>query len=535
MKTTLLWLLISVSLTAQTQQLTRRDTLRGHNGPTRAAYDVLRYDLHIVPDIDAQTLKGSNQITFNAVQDFSEIQIDLFANMNVDSIIWRNKRLDYTRDFDAVLVRFPQQMAKGSTDSLTFYYSGKPIAAKHAPWDGGFVWSRDARNKPFVGVAVQGVGASLWFPLKDSQFDEPDLGAGVTIDVSSDLVAVSNGRLVETSDIGHGKRRWKWNVQYPINSYNITLNIGDYERVSDQYNTLSLDYYVLRGHAEKAKEHFAEVKPMLACFEQKFGGYPFPKDGFKIVEAPFLGMEHQSAIAYGNDFRKGYFGSDPSGTGIGLSFDFITIHESAHEWFGNSITSKDIADMWIHEGFTTYAESVFIACTQSYENALAYLNGQRRNIKNDAPITGLYGLAREGSTDMYNKGAWLVHTLRFIVNDDEKWWEILKGFSETFARSLVDKNQVIDYFNNATGQNLNAIFNHYLHRADIPVLEVCRKSKTIRWRNTTADFNLPVQLESRGKSVRLVPSGQRIKLDVTSLKNVRFRTDLALFDVVYAD
>ncbi len=535
MKKVWLWLLIFASVSTQAQQFTRRDTLRGHNETTRSAYDVLRYDLHIVPDIAGQALKGSNRITFNATQAFSEIQIDLFANMNVDSIIWQGERLNYTRDFDAVMVRFPQQIAKGSTDSLTFYYSGRPTVAKHAPWDGGFVWSRDAQNKPFVGVAVQGVGASLWFPVKDCQCDEPDYGAGITIDVPPDLVAVSNGRLVETSDIGNGKRRWKWNVQHPINNYNITLNIGDYEHLSDRYNALSLDYYVLRGNKEKARQHFAEVKPMLACFEQKFGPYPFPKDGFKIVEAPFLGMEHQSAIAYGNDFRKGYFGSDPSGTGIGLSFDFITIHESAHEWFGNSITSRDIADMWIHEGFTTYAESVFIECTQGYDNALKYLNGQRRSIRNDAPIAGLYGLANRGSLDMYNKGAWLVHTLRFIVADDQKWWQVLKGFSQTFARTLLDKQTVIQYFNRATGKNLDAIFDHYLHRADIPVLEVSRKNQTVRWRNVSAHFNLPVQVESDKKTIRLTPSLNPTKLNLKSAGGLRFRTDLALFDVVYTD
>lgn len=520
-------------MVSSAQEFSRRDSLRGHNGPMRAAYDVQRYDLHVVPEIDKKFIKGCNHIGFQANDTFSQIQVDLFANMHVDSITWQGKRLEYTREFDAVFVRFPEQIPKHSTQTIAFYYSGIPVAAKNAPWDGGFVWSRDTRNKPFVGVAVQGVGASLWFPVKDSQFDEPDQGATVTIDVPEGLVAVSNGRLLTTSALKDGKTRWVWSVQNPINNYNITLNIGDYEHISDRYKTLSLDYYVLRGNANKARIHFEEVKPMMACFEEKFGPYPFAEDGYKMVEAPFLGMEHQSAIAYGNEFKMGYFGSDVSGTGIGLSFDFITIHESAHEWFGNSITSKDIADMWIHEGFTTYAESVFIECTQGYENALTYLNGQRKNIRNNAPITGNYGVAQPGDTDMYNKGAWLVHTLRYVINDDQKWWQILKNFSLGFQKQQVDKQQVIEYFNRASGMDLSAIFDHYLHRADIPVLEVNRERKTIRWRNTAAAFNLPVQAEASGQTIRITPKGKLKPLRLPSLKDVRFRTDLALYDVVY--
>ncbi|RYZ79104.1 MAG: M1 family peptidase, partial [Proteobacteria bacterium] len=368
-------------------------------------------------DTDAKTIVGYNDITFKVVDATRKIQIDLFDNMNVDSIMSDGKKLTYKREFDAVFVDFPKKLKKGVGKVVRFYYSGTPIAAPRAPWQGGFDWKKDNNGKPFVGVAVQGTGASLWYPVKDTQTDEPDRGATIKVAVPNGLMNVSNGRFKGSTDLKNGYTRWDWEVKSPINTYDITVNIGDYVHIHDNYKGLDLDYYVLRYNEAKAKKHFEEVKPMMDCFQSKFGKYPFTEDGYKLVETPYLGMEHQSAVAYGNGYQNGYLGNDYSGTGVGMSFDYITIHESGHEWFGNSITSKDIADMWIHEGFTMYSEAVYVECTLGYAKAVEYMGGIRNNIHNYEPIIGQFGVNNEGSGDMYPKGAWMLHTIRHVIND----------------------------------------------------------------------------------------------------------------------
>ncbi|MBH8575624.1 M1 family metallopeptidase, partial [Nostocaceae cyanobacterium CENA369] len=340
---------------------------------------------------------------------------------------------------DAVFIAFPKPLTVDRTDkTIRFYYSGNPLIAKYAPWDGGFVFKTDSQGKPWIGVAVQGTGASLWYPVKDSQSDEPDFGATIKVAVPDGLMNVSNGRFKGSENLKNGYTRWDWEVKSPINNYDITVNIANYVHIHDTHNGLDLDYYVLPENEEKAKTHFEEVKPMLDCFESKFGKYPFAEDGYKLVETYYLGMEHQSAVAYGNKYRKGYMGTDISGTGIGMLFDYITIHESGHEWFGNSITSKDIADMWIHEGFTTYSETVFIECLYGYEKAMEYINGQKNRVSNRSAIIGNYGVGHKGSNDMYYKGALLLNTLRHIVNDDKKWWKMLLTYSETYRHKIID-------------------------------------------------------------------------------------------------
>lgn len=494
---------VCVSVTAQ---FTRRDSLQGGNRPERSCYDVLRYDLNITLDPDKRFISGYNDITFKTVNPTSRIQLDLFPNMNVDSIVLDKKKLTYKRDEGAVFIDVPN--LETQTDAtLRFYYSGNPLVAKNAPWDGGFVFSKDRNGKHWIATAVQGTGASLWYPVKDCQWDEPDRGARISVAVPDGLMNVSNGKLLGTEKL-KGYTRWNWEVVNPINNYNISLNIGDYVLVEDRHNDLELQYWVLRGNEEKARKHFVDVKPLLTCFEEKFGKYPFTEDSFKLVETPFLGMEHQSAIAYGNQYRKGYLGTDPSGTGIGLRFDYIVVHEAGHEWFGNSITSEDIADMWIHEGFTTYAETVFIECLYGYDEAMRYINGQKMLIANDKPVIGEYGVNYEGSIDMYYKGSLMINTIRHIINDDSKWWTMLNKFATDFRHKIVKTEDVVSFFNRESGINLTPVFDQYLRTTQIPELVIEEGKGVIRykWDNVISQFNMPVDIAINSEKKRITPT-----------------------------
>ncbi len=489
---------------------TRKDSLQGGLRFERTSFDVMRYDLNIRINPAEKSITGYNDIGFKVVENTSRIQIDLFENMKIDSIVFDSKKLEYSREFNAVFIDFPLQLQKDSEQKIRFYYSGNPTVAKRAPWDGGFVFRKDSNGKDWVCVAVQGTGASLWFPCKDSQSDEPDLGATIKVAVPNGLMNVSNGRFIEKQDLNDGFTRWDWELKNPINSYTITVNIGDYIHFGEHYKGLDLDYYVLRENEEKAKIQFEEVKPMMDCFQQKFGEYPFKEDGYKLIESNYLGMEHQSAVAYGNKYLKGYLGSDLSGTGIGMLFDFIIIHESGHEWFGNSITSKDIADMWIHEGFTCYSESVYLECIYGYDKAQQYINGLRRNIHNDKPVIGTYGVNSEGSSDMYYKGALMLNTIRHIINDDAKWWKLILDFSTTFKHKIIDTKTVIDFFNKESGKNLTPIFDQYLNYTEIPVLELKIHISEIefRWKTNAKDFTMPVIFRINGKEIRINPTNE---------------------------
>ena len=504
----LVLILCSIQQLSAQEIFTRKDSLQGGLRPERTCYDVLRYDLNIQINPKEKTIIGYNDISFKIVETTSTIQVDLFENMQVDSIIYQNKKLNYKREFNAVFINFSTPVLKDvSEKTIRFYYSGKPTNARHAPWDGGFVFKQDSNGKDWIGVAVQGTGASLWYPVKDTQTDEPDYGATIKVAVPNGLMNVSNGRFLGSEDLKNGYTRWDWEVRNPINTYNITVNIGDYVKLNENYKGLDLDYYVLRENEEKAKVHFEEVKPMMDCFQSKFGEYPFKSDGYKLVETPYLGMEHQSAVAYGNKYLKGYLGRDLSGTGVGLTFDFIIIHETGHEWFGNSITSKDIADMWIHEGFTQYTEIVYVECQQGYEKAMTYANGLKNNVKNDKPIIGNFGVNSEGSGDMYPKGALLLNTLRHVINDDVKWWKILLNYSNTFKHQIIDTETVIAYFNKESGMNLTSIFNHYLQKTTIPKLEtriIGGKLET-KWSNVSDDFAMPIDINFQNKTIRVQP------------------------------
>lgn len=515
------FILCGFQLLSAQEATTRKDSLQGGLRPERTCFDVLRYDLNIKINPNEKSIVGYNDITFNVVDATSKIQLDLFENMQVDSIVFNSKKLNYKREFGAVFIDFPFSLTPKSEQKLRFYYSGKPIIAKRAPWDGGFVYTTDSQGKPWIGVACQGTGASLWYPVKDSQSDEPDNGATIKVAVPNGLMDVSNGRFMGSEDLKNGYTRWDWEVKNPINTYSINVNIADYVHIHDNYKGLDLDYYVLRENEEKAKKHFEQVKPMMECFQSKFGPYPFANDGYKLVETPYLGMEHQSAVAYGNKYMDGYLGRDRSKTGIGLLFDYIIIHESGHEWFGNNITSKDSADMWIHEGFTTYTECVFVECQYGYEKGQAYINGLKKNIDNDGPIIGPYGVNKEGSGDMYEKGALLVNTLRHIVNDDAKWWKILLKYSEEFHLKITDTDAVVAFFNRETGLELTPIFDEYLKHAKIPTLEFSFDKKGLlkyRWITDEKNFRMPAELIINSKPVRIYPTNEW-KTHKTKLKS----------------
>lgn len=504
----------------------RADTLRGSLRKERN-FDVQHYTLDVKVIPDERFISGSNTILFIPEENLATIQIDLYENMKVDSIVYKGKNLTYTREFNAVFIHFPKSLQKGSEETIEFFYSGNPIVAKRAPWDGGFVFTKSESGQPWIATACQGAGASLWWPNKDHQSDEPDTGVDILVSVPEDLVDVSNGRLLKTTKLYNGYVQYHWVVTNPINNYDVTLNIGDYVQFGETYKGLELNYYVLRENLEKAKEQFEEVKPMMDCFQDKFGEYPFKEDSYKLVETPHLGMEHQSAVAYGNKYRKGYLGMDLSRTGIGLKWDFIIIHETGHEWYGNSITAKDIADMWIHEGFTTYSEAVYIECRWGYDDALKYLNGIKRSIQNDRPIIGDYGVNSEGSSDMYNKGAILLNTLRSVINDDDKWWKLIKSYTLHFKHQTITTEQVVAYFEQETGIQLKPIFDQYLRYTAIPVLELKQDGKAVlyRWKTDVKDFNMPVEIiTDKVQTLHATNNWQRKELMNTKLEDVQVNT-----------
>jgi len=489
---------------------THADSLRGGQSQLRICYDLNYYHLDVRLDPARRFISGSNLFRFTATQDFTRLQFDLFANLQVEKVLYQNKEVPFNREGNAVFVTFPKPIQTGSRDEFTVYYSGNPTAAKKAPWDGGMVFTQDVAGQPWVATACQGTGASIWWPTKDQQADEVD-SMLISISVPTGLKDVSNGRLRKITKLKDGYTRFDWAVSNPINNYDVALNVGNYQHFTDSYTgekgPLTLDYWVLPENLAKAKTQFAaNVKPMLKSMESWFGPYPFYQDGYKLVDAPHLGMEHQSAVAYGNKYQNGYLGKDRSNTGWGLKWDFIIIHESGHEWFGNSITTKDIADMWVHESFTTYSEALFVESQFGKPAGQEYLHGQRRNIQNDGPIIGPYGVNKEGSSDMYDKGSAMLNMLRTVLNNDAKWRQLLRGLSSTFYHQTVTGQQIIDYFNRESGQDFTKIFDQYLRHRGLPVLEFrFENGKTLaRWVADVEKFDVPVRVRLKGGEYQFI-------------------------------
>ncbi|MEN9963035.1 MAG: hypothetical protein RL582_130 [Bacteroidota bacterium] len=508
---------------AQNVIFTRQDSLRGNTEGARMEWNVKKYELEIKPNLEKHILSGKQKITFDCNK-INTLQIDLQEPMIIDHVVLQQKSVSFYREGNVYWVNLGKKR-KRKNSVLTIRFHGKPKEAVNPPWDGGWIWSKDQNGKPFVSVACQGLGASSWFPCKDSQADEPELGSTLSIEIPDSLVAVSNGKLVKKETLSNSRNiTQKWEVKNPINPYNIIPYIGDYVYSSDTFygidGTLKLNYFVLNGHQEKAKNQFTDVKKMLKAFEYWFGPYPFYEDEYKLVEAPHLGMEHQSAIAYGNKFKKGYLGTDLSGTGHGLDWDFIIIHESGHEWFGNNITSKDIADMWIHESFTTYSEALFIEYYKGKKIAEAYVVGLRKKIENDIPIIGTYGVNREGSGDMYNKGGNMIHTIRTIINDDDRFRKMLLEMNLKFKHKTVTTQEIENFMIDFSGKNLKPIFDQYLRTIKIPELQIKRKngnSFTYKWNNVVSRFDMPVKIFINGKNEFWIhPSADEQTFDFTS-------------------
>ena len=491
-------------------QFTAQDTLRGSVTRERSWWDVTYYHLDVRVYPADSAIYGSNTIQYRVIEGFPVMQIDLQPPLNIFKVEQDGKSLQFARDGNAYFIHLIKKQVAGNIEEIVVHYGGEPKVAFRPPWDGGITWTQDENGYPFVASSCQGLGASVWWPNKDHLYDEPD-SMLISVNTPGSVMDVSNGRLRKVDHNFNGTKTWHWFVSNPISNYGVNINIGDYVHYSELYRgekgTLDMDYYVLRTDYDKAVEQFKEAPRMMKAFEYWFGPYPFYEDGYKLVQAPYLGMEHQSSVTYGNGFGNGYRGMDLSGSGWGLKFDFIIVHESAHEWFANNITIKDIADMWIHESFANYAESLFLEYHFGKAAANEYVLGTRLNILNDRPVIGLYDVNYAGSGDMYYKGGNMLHTLRQVMNDDIKWRETLRGLNRDFYHQTVTTIQIEDYLSKALGRELKPFFDQYLRDVRIPTLEYAfREGKlTFRWTNTVEDFNMPVKVYVRGNPLWIYP------------------------------
>jgi aminopeptidase N len=507
---------------AQSQDFTRADTLRGSITVERAWWDVTFYDLLVIPNANDSTITGVNTITYKALRPGLVMQIDLQEPLEITRAIQNGQQLSYTREGNAWFIDMNDIAPANALREIRIEYSGKPTVARRAPWDGGLVWARDSLSRPWIATACQGIGASVWWPLKDHQSDEPD-SMRISLRVPEGLIGVSNGRLRDRRPQTDGTEVFEWFVSSPINSYGVTMNVAHYSNFSDLYagenGDLDLHYWVLDYNLDKARNHFGVVSPMMEAFEYWFGPYPFYEDSFKLIETPFVGMEHQSGVAYGNRYMLGYTGRDLSASGWGMKWDFMIIHESGHEWFGNNITTKDIADMWVHEGFTHYSETLFTEYTYGKEGGDAYVQGIRRNIQNDKPIIGKYGLNNKGSGDMYYKGAAMLHTIRQIIGNDERFREILRGLNRDYYHSIVTSTQVEQYISEKSGIDFSKVFDQYLRTIKVPEFHyklTANGTLEYKWVNVVEGFDMPLRVLVGDQTIMLKPANDLQVLQMPS-------------------
>ncbi|MEM6398565.1 MAG: M1 family metallopeptidase [Bacteroidota bacterium] len=512
------------------QAFSAADSTRGSLKESRACYDVTFYDLDIELNFKQKAISGGLlTMDFRLLSRPEELQFDLFDNMELDAVRLDGREVEgLRREHQAVFFELPERIGTGESiiHTLEIEYHGQPVIAKNAPWDGGFVWARDAQERYWVGVACEGTGASLWWPNKDHLSDEPD-SMQISVTVPERYFVASNGNLRDEVELDNGKKRYDWFISYPINNYNASITVGHYTHFSDTYKSpftgdeLAMDYYVLDYNEERAREHFAQSQGVLEAFEHYFGPYPYPKDGFALIETPYLGMEHQSGIAYGNRYMRGYLGGMIPRD---MDWDYIIVHETGHEYFGNSISVPDHAEMWIHESFTTYMEALYVEYHYDAEAARRYLKSQRPYITNKAPILGPLGVNFEDfpGSDHYYKGAWVLHTLRHAIGDDDKWWRVLRGFYETFQHSIVSTPEVIDYFVEAIGEDwVGPFFEQYIMRAEAPKLEIgwasyaplttgieANTEFTCTWTNTVKGFAMPIDILINGEKMRVIPTSE---------------------------
>jgi len=505
---------------AQTENITPQERLRGSVTPEREWWDLLHYDLQVEFILERRRLIGSNTITFKTLKPGNKMQIDLQPPLAITKITHGDAQLKFERDGNVYWVMFEKELPKGIEDKIEVFYEGIPTASKNPPWEGGITWGRDDLGDPFINTTCEGIGASIWWPNKDHGADEPDRGMQISVTVPENLVAVSNGRLKKTDhDVAAKKKTYHWEVVNPINNYGVNVNIGNYINLSDKYQgkngVLDIEYWVLPHQKDAAMKQFKEVRRMLEAFEYWFGKYPFYEDGYKLVTVSYPGMEHQSSVTYGNWFRNGYLQRDPCACGVGFKFDFIIVHESAHEWFGNNISMKDAADMWIHEGFANYAENLFVEYHFGKKDAEDYVVGTRRSIRNDRPVIGTYGTNREGSGDMYPKGGNMLHTIRQIINDDEKWRSILHGLNADFWHQTVTTEQIESYITKKAGINFSKVFDQYLRTTKIPLLKYTVNGKTVsfNYERVLPGFAMPVRVMINGKEAVIRPNETKQTLE----------------------
>ena len=515
-----LLLIISIfsSGLAQQSNFSKQDTLRGSITPERVWWDLLHYNLDFKVSPYSKSIEGSNLIRYEVLSKNQLIQIDLQPPMVITSVLENNKELNYKRDGNVYYIQLKKNQQIGAINEITIHFKGAPKISNNPPWDDGFTWEKDNNGTDFIATSCQGGGSSIWWPSKDHMYDEPDQGIELSVTAPKHLISVANGRLIQTKENSNKTNTSTWKVVHPINNYGVNINIGDYVHFSEKYKgkkgNLDCDYYVLSYNLEKAKKQFKEVSRTLEAFEYWFGPYPFYEDSYKLVEVPYLGMEHQSSVTYGNGYQNGYKGIDLSGTGWGLKFDFIIVHESGHEWFANNITNIDIADMWIHESFTAYSENLFLDYHFGTEASNAYVTGTRKNIQNDKPIIGNYNVNNSGSSDMYYKGANMLHTLRQIIDNDKKWRSILVGLNKDFYHQTVTTQQIEDYIDRYFKIDLKPFFDQYLRTIKIPTLEYKLENNNLlyRWSNVVDGFSIPVNVFINSNSQRIRPTSRWKKL-----------------------
>jgi aminopeptidase N len=523
----------AASATPPAQSATARaDVLRGGYGQYRANNDLLFYHLDVRVDPERKYLSGKNTIRFKMLRDDTRIQIDLTSALNVDKILMGTVTLKYAREERAVFIDFPETLRAGRVYEIEFHYSGNPVEVGRF---GGITFRKDSAGHYWVNTACEEEGASVWWPNKDQWRDEVE-SMRISVSVPTGLTDVSNGKFVGKTDLGDGYTRWDWLVQYPINNYSVSLNIGNYTHFADKFGTLPLDFYVLPENLEKARRQFSQARGMLQAFEHYFGEYPFKKDGYKLIEVPYSGMEHQSAVTYGNRFANGYLERDWTGVGISTRFDFIIIHESGHEWFGNSVTAADRSDMWIHEGWTTYLECLYVEYMYGREDAIKYTNGLKPKVQNQRPIITERGTNQTPPQDQYFKGALFLNTLRSVVDDDRQWWSLLRDFYQHFKYQNIMTEDIVGYFNRKTGRNLTPIFNQYLRHTAIPTLELkfdeAAGTVSYRWKADESGFAMPVRVGTKANWQLIQPTTDW-KTMKTPLKKDEFAaaTDLYYINV----
>lgn len=537
---TFVLVLFSSSAFAQLPMLSRQDTLRGSITPERAWWDLTYYHLEVKVQISDTLLSGQNTIRYKVLNPHQRMQLDLQEPMNITRVSQGGQSLPFTRQGNVYYIDFPQMPSAGSEQEVVVSYEGKPTISTNPPWVGGFTWQIDDNQQPFIATSCQGDGASMWWPCKDHMYDEVD-SMLISITVPDNLTDVSNGRLREISKHADGTQTFHWFVANPINNYGVNINIGDYVHFQEVYQgekgPLDCHYYVLRNNLKKAKEQFKQVPQMLEAFEHWFGPYPFYEDSYKLVEVPYLGMEHQSSVTYGNQYINGYLGRDLSSSGWGYKFDFIIIHESGHEWFANSITNKDVADMWVHEGFTAYSENLYLDYHFGTKASNEYVIGTRRLIQNDRPIIGIYDVNISGSGDMYYKGANILHMIRQMVDNDEKWRSVLRGINREFFHQTVTTGQIEDYLSDKVKRDLSSFFDQYLRDTRIPVLEYVAKENSLRfrWNNSVNGFDMPVRIFLNDEAIWINP--QNVWTEIPTDRKVEsFRVDpnfyVATFDIL---